>query len=292
MSNSEQLLEFSRPVKTRRHLPILAYSSANIVGLFSGLILLALVFCALAAPLIAQPPNHQTAEILSGFSSEHWLGTDHLGRDMLGRIIWGSRATLLVSFLAVSTALVLGALVGIVSGYWGGLADLLAQRVVDSIIAFPGLIIAMALIAVFQASVLTISITIGILLSPGIARLARGSTMATASLDYIQAANVTGASQSRIILRHIIPNVTAPLIVAATVAFGQAVLIESSLSFLGFGLPPPNPTWGQMLSGPGRLYMLSEPWMAVIPGVAITVTILAANLFGDTLRDILDPRTR
>lgn len=292
MAKAEHLLDYPAPAMPRRRLPAFVRSTGNVVGLAGGLFLLLLAVCAILAPLITQAPNQQTGEVLGAFSADHWLGTDHLGRDMLARIIWGSRATLLVSCLAVATALILGATVGVVSGYFGGLVDLLTQRIVDSIIAFPGLIIAMALIAVFDASILTISITIGVLLSPGIARLARGATIATSALDYVQAANVTGATQRRIIIRHIVPNVTAPLIVAATVAFGQAVLIESSLSFLGFGLPPPDPTWGQMLSGPGRIYMLSEPWMAVIPGVAITLTILAANLFGDTLRDVLDPRTR
>ena len=247
---------------------------------------------AVAAPLITTDPNFQTAELLAGPGRDHVLGTDNLGRDMFSRLVWGSRTTLMVATLAVSVGISIGAVAGLLSGYYRGSTDMVIQRIVDATHAFPGLILAMAAIAAFSANTLSISLTVGFVLSPGVARIVRGSTLATAAQDFVLAAVALGASNRRVMLQHILPNVTAPIIVSATVLIGAAVLIESSLSFLGFGLPPPDPTWGQMLSGPGRVYMLSQPWLAVMPGVAISLTVLSANLFGDSLRDVLDPRLR
>lgn len=261
-------------------------------GLFGGFLLLMIVLLALAAPLIAPSPNYQTADILASPNSEHWLGTDHLGRDMFSRLIWGARTTLMVAVIAVSVGVVLGTVTGLISGYYGGVFDMVTQRAVDAIIAFPGLVLAMAAIAAFSANMASIALTVGFLMSPGVCRIVRGTTLSIKAQAYIEASVAIGASDRRIIFVHILPNVTAPIIVTATALVGGAVLIESSLSFLGFGLPPPDPTWGQMLSGPGRVYMLSQPWLAILPGAAITLTVLAANLFGDTLRDILDPRLR
>lgn len=260
-------------------------------GLLGGILLLLFVLAASSAPWITLPPNYQTTEILAGPTGVHWLGTDHLGRDMFARLIWGARTTLTVASLAVAVAVTLGTVVGLASGYIEGLVDVLVQRVVDAMIAFPALVLAMAAIAAFEASFLTISITIGVVTSPGVSRVVRGATMAVRSQEFVGAARSIGASDLRIVIVHILPNVRAPIIVMATILLGGAVLVESSLSFLGFGLPPPDPTWGQMLSGPGRVYMVSQPWLAVLPGLAITLTVLAANLFGDSLRDILDPRT-
>jgi peptide/nickel transport system permease protein len=194
--------------------------------------------------------------------------------------------------LAVSIGISIGTTAGLISGYYRGIVDAVIQRFVDSVIAFPGLVLAMAVIGAFNASMLTISFTVGFVLSPGVARIVRGATLSTMALDFVQAAESLGATNFRIIVRHVLPSILAPIIVSATVLIGAGVMVESSLSFLGFGLPPPDPTWGQMLSGPGRVYMLSQPWLAVIPGLAITLTVLAANLFGDGLRDILDPRLR
>lgn len=259
-------------------------------GLIGGVILAVMAFAAIAAPWITVDPNYQTSTILSGPSAEHWLGTDHLGRDQFARIVWGSRVTLMVVGIAVGISLGVGTLVGIVSGYFGGLFDVLFQRVVDTLIAFPGIVLAMAAIAAFQASLLTIAIVVGIIRFPNTSRVVRGATMSVREYEYVEAARSMGATHTRILMRHVLPNVRAPIIVMATVLVGSIVLIESSLAFLGFGMPPPDPTWGQMLSGPGRVFMMTNPWMAIIPGVAITLVVMASNLFGDSLRDILDPR--
>ncbi|MBM3139355.1 MAG: ABC transporter permease [Chloroflexi bacterium] len=262
------------------------------LGLVGGVLLTVMILMAAVAPLITVAPNFQTAQILASPGGDHWLGTDHLGRDMFSRMVWGSRTTFLVAGLAVTLGVSVGTIAGLLSGYYRGGTDAVVQRVVDALIAFPGLVLAMAAIAAFSANKLTISLTVGFVLSPGVARIVRGATLATMSHDFIEAAVALGASNRRIMFQHVLPNVTAPIIVASTVLIGVGVLIESSLSFLGFGLPPPDPTWGQMLSGPGRVYMLSQPWLAVLPGIAITLTVLCANLFGDSLRDVLDPRLR
>lgn len=259
-------------------------------GLIGGVILFVMAVVAIAAPWITVDPNYQTSTILSGPSFDHWFGTDHLGRDQFARIVWGSRVTLMVVVIAVGLSLTLGTFVGIVSGYFGGWFDVLFQRVVDTLIAFPGIVLAMAAIAAFQASLLTIAIVVGIIRFPNTSRVVRGATMSVRESEYVEAAQSMGATNTRILMRHILPNVRAPIIVMGTVLVGSIVLIESSLSFLGFGLPPPDPTWGQMLSGAGRVFMLTNPWMAIIPGTAITLIVLASNLFGDSLRDILDPR--
>lgn len=284
-----QQIGADRSVRVARHRSMLRRAGIGLVG---GVILVLMTLTAALAPLITSDPNFQTSEILVGPSAQHWLGTDHLGRDMLSRIVWGSRITLMVSILSVSVAVLFGTAAGLISGYYRGTPDIIIQRLVDTIIAFPGLVLAMATIAAFSANMLSISVTVGFVLSPGVARIVRGATLATASQDFVEAAVSLGASNRRVMLQHVLPNVLAPIIVTATVLIGAAVLIESSLSFLGFGLPPPDPTWGQMLSGPGRVYMLSQPWMGVLPGLAITMTVLSANLFGDSLRDILDPRLR
>lgn len=262
------------------------------LGLLGGPLLILLVSVAVLAPLISPNPNFQADEILTGPSTEHWFGTDNLGRDTFNRIVWGARSTLAVAFGAVVVAALIGVSVGLLSGYLRGLFDAVVQRLVDAFMAFPALVFAMALIAAVQPGMLTLALTIGLIMSPGAIRIIRGVTLSTSSLAFVEAARAVGASDARIILRHILPNTIAPLLVVASVQLGAAALVESSLSFLGLGIPPPDPTWGQMLSGSGRIYMLSQPWLTVFPGAAIMLTVLAANLFGDALRDILDPRLR
>ena len=262
------------------------------LGLIGGPLLVLMIAMALAAPLISSNPNFQTDEILAGPSAKYWFGTDNLGRDTFNRIVWGARSTLAVACGAVAVAALIGIVVGLLCGYLRGLFDAVTQRLVDAFMAFPALVFAMALIAAVQPGVLTLALTIGLIMSPGAIRVIRGATLSTSSLAFVEAARAVGASDVRIIVRHILPNTTAPLLVVASVQLGSAALVESSLSFLGLGIPPPDPTWGQMLSGSGRIYMLSQPWLTVFPGVAIMLTVLAANLFGDALRDILDPRLR
>ena len=264
------------------------------LGAFGGVIVLGLLLCALLAPLIATYPYDQTnvRNRLKPPSSQFYFGTDNLGRDIFSRIIYGARVSVTVGFGAVSIGICLATFVGVGSGYFGGKADVLVQRLVDSWMAIPGLLLLLNVMAVFGPGLLNVSLALGVVSAARNSRIIRSAAMAIKENQFVEAARAVGASHLRIILCYILPNIMAPIIIIATISLGFAILTESALSFLGLGVPPPYPSWGEMLSGSGRSYMHKAPWMATWPGVAISLAVFGFNMLGDALRDLLDPRLR
>jgi peptide/nickel transport system permease protein len=264
------------------------------LGLAGAIIILVIGFAALAAPLIAPYDYREivASERLKPPSATYFFGTDNLGRDMFSRIVWGARISLRVGFAAVAISTVLASLLGITSAYFGGWFDTILQRFVDAMQALPGLILILTIMAVLGTGVNNVILAIAIGGTVGGSRIIRGAALSVQTMPYIEAARTLGASHARIILQHILPNVMAPAITLATLGLGGAILAESSLSFLGFGVPPDVPTWGGMLSGAGRRFMLQAWWMAFFPGFILSLTVYGFNMLGDALRDLLDPRLR
>ncbi|MBI1801911.1 MAG: ABC transporter permease [Chloroflexi bacterium] len=261
------------------------------VGLF---IIVFFAVLALLAPLIApySPTKQKVTNALQPPSAEHWLGTDELGRDMLSRIIYGSQVSLQVGLIAVGIALLSGVTLGLVAGYWSNtLAEQVIMRAMDALLAFPALVLALALVAALGPSLQNAIIAVGIVGIPAYARLTRGQVLSVKEREYVEAARTIGAPSLRIILRHILPNVTAPLIVQSSLGIGFAILAEAGLSFLGLGVQPPTPSWGSMLNS-GRGYLEIDPWLIIGPGTAIFLAVLGFNFLGDGIRDVLDPRMR
>ncbi len=259
-----------------------------------GLVLIALFLTtALLAPYIApyDPAVIDLKSRLEGPSRQHWLGTDELGRDVFSRIIIGARITLVITMGAVGLALAIGSFMGLVAGFYRGRVDTLVSRIIDVLMAMPGFLLAIAIIATLGVGTTNVILAVGIYSIPAFARIARGSTLAAREQDYILAARALGASSRRIMLRHIVPNIVPPLIVQATLRLATAILSASSLSFLGLGPQPPTPEWGAMLST-ARNFFTSAPMLVVFPGLAILLVALGFNLMGDGLRDSLDPHLR
>ncbi|HEV8308439.1 MAG TPA: ABC transporter permease [Methylomirabilota bacterium] len=260
------------------------------VALIGGTTVAVVILVALAAPVLApHDPVAQIAKPLLPPGGTYLAGTDEFGRDELSRLIHGARVSLYVGVLAVLIALAVGGTSGIVAGFHGGFVDDAAMRVMDMLLSMPPLVLAIAITAVLGPSLTNVMLAIGIVYSPTFARVARGPTLAVVRLPYIEAARAIGASSLAIVLRHVLPNVAAPILVQATVSLSTAILTEAALSFLGLGTQPPTASWGLMLSA-SRQYMLIDPWIAVLPGSAIAVTVLGFNLLGDGLRDVLDPQ--
>ncbi|MFN8635363.1 MAG: ABC transporter permease [Chloroflexota bacterium] len=258
----------------------------------TGLSIVGLVlFCAIFADVLAPyNPNAQDYLALTESPSPaHWLGTDDLGRDILSRIIYGSRVSLQVGVIAVGIAVALGVTLGLLAGYAGGLTEDVVMRFIDALQAFPGLILALGITAALGPGIGNAMIAIGIVAAPAIARLTRAQTLAIREREFVAAARVIGASPFTIVTRHIWPNVTAPIIVQATLLIATAIVTEASLSFLGVGVVPPTPSWGSMIRT-GSQYLEVAPWLAFAPGIAIFATVLAFNFVGDGLRRALDPR--
>jgi peptide/nickel transport system permease protein len=225
-------------------------------------------------------------------SSDYWLGTDQYGRDLYTRIVYGARTALLVGFVSAFVGATVGLVLGVASAYFGGRFDLIFQRLMDVVMAFPLIILALAVVSIFGTGTFNVILAITIPFIPRCARVVRSSALSVREAPYIDAARACGFSHSRIVLRHMVPNVMAPYLVMMTAAVGQAILIEASLSFLGLGVQEPVPAWGLMLRGGAQEYAESAPWVAVFPGIAISLAVFGFNLFGDALRDWLDPKLK
>jgi len=264
------------------------------LGAAGGTIVLALLVMAAFAEWIA--PYHYNDSFLQArlqpYSREFLLGTDNLGRDIFSRVVYGARVSVTVGFGAVSLAILLATVIGVTSAYFGGRYDIVVQRVVDAWQSFPFLVIILSIVAILGPGILNLILAIGILAASAASRVIRGATLAVMNNTYIEAACAMGCSHGRMVFRYILPNVSATIIVLATILLGGVILAEAALSFLGYGVPPPFPSWGAMLSGSGRSYMYKAPWMAVWPGVAISLAVFGFNMLGDALRDVLDPRLR
>lgn len=264
------------------------------LGTIGAVIVLLLVFTAIFADYLA--PYDYTAlslrDRLAPPSAKHWLGADQLGRDVLSRVIQGARISMIIGFAAAFINIIVATVIGTISGYFGGKVDLALQRVVDGWMAIPGLLILMTLMSFVGRGMPHIIIVLGITGGIGGSRLSRSAVMAIKESLYMTAAMTVGASSPRIIIRHVLPNIMAPLIIVFSAGVGGNILTEAVLSFLGFGLPPDVPSWGGMLSGEGRKFMEIAPHLALWPGLALTIVIWGTNMFGDALRDLLDPRLR
>lgn len=263
----------------------------NWLALGGAAIIFLLAFIALAAPLLTtHPPKAQDViHRLQPPSSDHWLGTDDLGRDVFSRILAGARVSLSIGVIAIGIALLIGTTLGLAAGYFGRWVDFLVMRLVDIFLSIPRIFLILMVIAFLEPNIFNIMVVIGLTSWMGLARLVRGETLSIRERDYIHAARGLSLSNTRILFIHILPNVITPVIVAATLGVGGAILIESSLSFLGLGVQPPQPSWGNMLTA-GKDYIYMAWWLSVFPGLAILVTVLAFNLLGEGLRDVLDPR--
>jgi peptide/nickel transport system permease protein len=263
-------------------------------GAIIGLVILALlVLTAILAPVLApfDPVRVNAGGFLTPPSLAHPFGTDQYGRDVFSRVLFGARPSLTVGFISVGIAAIVGVFVGLWAGYYGGILDDLLMRFIDVLLAFPGILLAMAIVSVLGPSLANLMIAVGISAIPSYARLTRGSVLSTREEEYVLAARAVGARNYRILGRHILPNVFAPIIVSATLGIGTSILWAAALSFLGMGSQPPNPEWGRMLSE-GRQYLREHWWISTFPGLAIMVTVLSVNLLGDGLRDALDPQLR
>jgi peptide/nickel transport system permease protein len=264
------------------------------LGAAGGLVLFTMLGLGLLAPVVA-PYGYDEADVFSRLkapSNAHWLGTDNLGRDLLSRIIYGARISMGVGFGGVALGLALGTSIGLVSGYFGGRLDLVVQRVVDAFMCFPLLLVALTIMAILGPGLGNVILTLGLVLGVRDSRVIRGAVLSVKAHLYLEAARALGAGHPGTIAKHVLPNILAPIIILGTVNLGAVILTEAALSFLGFGVPPPRPSWGGMLSGAGLVHMLRAPWLALWPGVALSLSVFGANMLGDALRDQLDPRLR
>ena len=263
----------------------------NKAALFGGFILLVYLFTALFAPLLfsTSPSAPNLIMSLEGPSAQHLLGTDELGRSILARIIWGSRVSLMIAVGVVAVGLLVGVPFGLISGYYGGKVDFGIQRVTDMMLAFPGFLLALGLVAVLGVGLKNTVVSIGISMVPIYIRLVRGCVLTVREQVYVEAARAVGTRDFKIILKHILPNVMVPITVQTSLGMGNAILFAAGLGFLGIGVQPPTPEWGAML-GSGRAYLFNAPHVATFPGIAIFLSVLSFNLLGDGLRDALDPR--
>ncbi len=264
------------------------------LGAAGAVVFVAFLLSGIFAGVLAPYGINETdlAHRLEPPSRQFLLGTDHLGRDLFSRVLMGARLSMIVGFCAAALATVVSIVIGVLSGYLGGWFDMVTQRVVDAWMTFPDLVLLIVIVSVVGPGTTQIVIILGLLYGIAGSRIVRGAVASVREHQYTQAAESVGAGTARILVRHILPNVMPVVIVLFTTRVGAVILSEAALSFLGLGVPPPAPTWGGMLSGDGRTYLYMGPWLALAPGICLTVVVYAANVFGDALRDLLDPRMR
>ena len=293
MSNAPAIVAAQEPIQPA-HIAILELVRTHRRVAVAAALLALLFLVALFSPVISPYDpllTHPDDSYLRPLSPGHILGTDELGRDLLSRVVWGARVSLPVAFVAVSVGLVGGGLIGIASGYAGGLVDLLLMRLIDALLAFPGLILAIAVVAALGPGLRNAMIAIGIVAIPVYARLVRAMVLQLRQMEFVIATRSLGATPLRLILRHLIPNLLNPVIVQISLSAGFAILAEATLSFLGLGAQLPTPDWGQMINT-GAAFLTNDPWLAIVPGAAISITVYSFNFMGDSLREALDPRLR
>jgi peptide/nickel transport system permease protein len=281
-------------VEVRRGRALWTVIKRKPLGMASAALILLLVLTAIFADVLApyDPLAAQPEIRLAAPSWAHPFGTDDIGRDVFSRVIYGSRISLWVGLLAVGIGTLAGTIIGLVSGYWEGRLDMILQRVMDALMTLPGLILALAIVSVLKPSTTNAMLAIAVVIIPGNSRIVRGAVLSAKQNRFVEAAQAIGCRDLRIIGTHILPNVTAPILIIASIWLGNAILIEASLSYLGVGTQPPTPSWGLMLSSTGRAFMEQAPWLAIFPGLAISLAVFGFNLFGDTLRDAWDPKLR
>jgi peptide/nickel transport system permease protein len=288
----------SYKVPKRRH-PVVLFATQQPLGAGGLVFIFLMAVCAAFAPWVAphDPLAVDYGAMLSAPSSVYWLGTDSFGRDVFSRIIYGARTALAIGFIASFIGCTLGAVIGVISAYFGGKTDLIIQGIMDVLLSFPIIVLAITVVAILGNNVVlgfdvNLIIAIALPMLPRVERVVRASALALRELPYVDAARAAGYSHARIIFRHIVPNVVAPYLIMLTAFVAQAILAEASLSFLGLGVTEPTPSWGLMLSGSAADFYQQAPWMIVFPGIAISLGVFAFNLFGDSLRDWLDPKIK
>jgi len=290
---SQVTSSFEVPTLRKRARALWILAKRNPLGAVGAVLGAGFIFMAIFAPLLSLhgPYTINQTAIMQGPSASHAFGTDYLGRDVLSRVFFGSRISLVVGFAVILSAKPIGAAIGIVAAYYGGKLDLVVQRVVDAMMSFPSLLFALVLVTVLTPSLGVVIFAIAVLQIPGTSRIIRAQALGVKGQDYVTAAKALGASSLRILVVHITPQCIAPLLVLSSLSLPQAIITESSLSFLGLGIPAPAPSWGNMLSE-ARPYLESAPWIAIAPGVMISLAVFGFNMLGDAMRDILDPRLR
>ena len=264
------------------------------LGAIGGIVFAVFLFAGVFADVLAPMGINETdmRQQLQSPSLEHWFGTDHIGRDVLSRILYGAQLSVIVGFLAAGLATVISIVLGVICGYFGGTLDMAIQRFVDAWMTFPDLVLLIVVVSIVGPGVTQIIVILGCLYGIAGSRIVRGAVIGVRENMYTHAAQSIGARTLHILVFHILPNVMPVIIVLFTTRIGAVILAEAGLSFLGLGVPPPAPTWGSMLSGSGRTYMYLQPWLALAPGICLTIVVYAVNVYGDALRDLLDPRMR
>jgi peptide/nickel transport system permease protein len=296
MTAIPQTIAVSRPVRARSRFTqfVTRLFKEKPFGAAAGLVFLLFLFCGLFAPLLAPYGFNEISPItrLKPPSWTHLFGTDNLGRDLFSRCLYGARLSVIIGLSAASIATVISVTIGLLAGYLGGRFDMITQRFVDAYMSFPELVILIAVVSVVGPGMFQIIGILSLVLGIAGSRIIRSAVVSARENMYVHAAQSIGASTWRIMWHHILPNIMPPIIVLFTTRVGAVILAESGLSFLGLGIPPPLPTWGGLLSGSGRTYMFQGPWLALAPGLCLTIVVYATNVFGDALRDLLDPRMR
>jgi peptide/nickel transport system permease protein len=300
MANSVQTLPVPGALPRRSwRVPALVRLAARFcrrkpLGAIGGLLVVALIVLAVFADRIAPYAYDESIRgaRMKAPGAQFWMGTDNLGRDIWSRVVYGARISVTVGFATVALATLMSAAIGVSSAYIGGAYDIVVQRVVDAWMSFPALVVVLSLMAALGPGLLNLILALSILGAASGSRVIRGATLSVIQNPYVEAARALGAGHLRIVLLYILPNVMATILILATIGLGTVILAESALSFLGFGIPPPYPSWGAMLSGSGRTFMIHAPWMVLWPSVAISLAVFGFNMLGDALRDVLDPRLR